>query len=185
MTAWQECYSGPLWHVAYTEPRAERDTSIDIAAELGFGTFLPLEHLTEVHRGRKVKVARPLFSRYLFVQVDPYREDWQEILGVHGVVDVLMASDDIPGYVPTASIEALRKAEAVGIFDRTTRFPNDFAIGETIRIGDGQFSGHNGIITEFMARMRSATARKRAKLLVEFMGRMITLDLPVTSLEKL
>lgn len=181
----RSCWSDPLWHVAYTAPRAEFSAGMDIANELGFGVFQPLEQNWEVRRGLRVKVAKPLFPRYVFVLVDHCRQDWQKILEVDDVVDVLMSGDGVPGHVPAASIEALQKAEAVGIFDRTTRFPNDFDIGETVRISDGQFSGHNGIIAEFTARMRSATACKRAKLLVEFMGRMITLDAPVTSLEKL
>jgi transcription antitermination factor NusG len=184
MTAWQECYSGPLWHIAYCEPRAEKDVCADIARKIGYGVFMPMERFRPAPGA--APISRPLFQRYVPVEVDPYLEDWQEVLGVDGVIDVLrMPGSDVPGYVPTASIEALMKAEAVGIFDRTTRFPNDFKIGETVRICDGPFAGHNALITEFMAKMRSTTASKRAKLLVKFMTQMVNFDLPVTSLEKL
>ena len=177
MTAAGACYSGPLWHVAYTEPRAERDVCADIASGLGFGIFMPMERLKTG--------SKPLFARYLFVEVDPYRQDWQSVCDVDGVCDVLMASSDVPGYVSTAKIEALMKAEAVGMFDRTTVLPNHFAINELVRVSDGPFAGLNATIIEFIHKLRSATASKRAKVLVKFLSQMVTLDLPVTSLEKL
>lgn len=177
---WSEvraCYSGPLWHVAYTEPRAEKDVCADIASGLGFGIFMPMERLKTG--------SRPLFARYLFVEVNPYRQDWQAVCEVDGVCDVLMASDDVPGYVPTAKIVALMKAEAYGMFDRTTALPNHFEINERVRVSDGPYAGIEAIILEFLHKMRSATASKRAKLLTEGMGRMMTLELPITSIEKL
>ena len=128
-----------------------------------------------------------MLPRYVFVEVDPHKQDWQPILGIAGVVDMLgiMRMHDTPGYMPSAWIAAWRKMEAIGEFDQTTKLPNDFAVGDTVRISDGTFAGHEALITEFMAKMRSTTARKRAKVLVKFLSQMVTLDLPVTSLEKL
>ena len=103
-----------------------------------------------------------MLPRYIFVEVDPYRQDWQPLLDIDGVVDILgaMAGHDVPGYsMPSAWIAAWRKMEAVGDFDKTTKLPNDFKVGETVRISDGPFAGHNALITEFMAKMRCTTAR--------------------------
>ncbi len=184
---WSEvraCYSGPLWHVAYCEPRAEKDVCADVARKLGFGTFMPMERLRPCPGAKPV--SRPLFQRYVPVLVDPYLQDWQEILDVDGVVDVLrMPGSDVPGYVSTAKIEALMKAEAVGMFDRTTRWPTHFEINELVRISDGPFYGLSATIIEFIHKMRSATASKRAKVLLKAMGQLMRVDLPVTSLEKM
>lgn len=180
----QACYSGPLWHIAYVEPRAEKDVCADIARKLGFGVFMPMERLRPWRDSRVI--SRPLFQRYVPVNVDPYLQDWQEILDVDGVVDVLrMPGSDVPGYVSSAKIEALMKAEAVGMFDRTTVLPNHFQIDELVRVSDGPFSGLNATIIEFMHKMRSATASKRAKVLLKFMGQMTSIEMPVTSLEKI
>jgi transcription antitermination factor NusG len=54
-----------------------------------------------------------------------------------------------------------------------------------VRVTDGPFAGFNALIIEFIAKMRSATASKRAKVLLNFMGQATRIDLPVTSLEKL
>lgn len=174
-------YSGPLWHVIYTAPRAERRVLEGIGEELKYEVYLPVERL----RGNKpdTSIERPLFARYLFVQVDPYRQDWQPLLDIDGVSDVLR-NNNIPSHVPAAWIEAIRKAEAVGIFDRTTRLPRDLNIGDIVRVEEGPFAGHRAVIQEFIGKLRSATASKRARVLVAFMGRAAMLDLSVTSLEK-
>lgn len=180
----QACYSGPLWHIAYVEPRAEKDVCADVARGLGFGVFMPMERF-RVAPGC-TPISRPLFQRYVPIEVDPHRQDWQEILDVDGVVDVLrMPGSDVPGYVSQAKIHLLMRAEAVGIFDRTTIKPNHFQLNELVRVTDGPFAGFNALIIEFMAKMRSATASKRAKVLLNFMGQATRIDLPVTSLEKL
>ena len=188
MTAAAQCYSGPLWHVAVTEPRAETEVAKAIGDELGFDVFVPREKIWAVRRGIRLEDCRPLLPRYIFVEVDPYKQDWQRILDIDDVVDVLgaLANHDVPGYVmPSAWITAWRKMEAIGDFDLTTKIPEGFEVGETVRISEGPFAGHEALIQTFLAKMRSTTARKRAKLLTKFMGQMITLDLPVTSLERL
>lgn len=184
MIAGAACYAGPLWHIAFVEPRAEKDVCADIARNLGFGVFMPMERFRPAPGC--APISRPLFQRYVPVEVDPGREDWQAILEVNGVVDVLrMPGSDVPGYVAQAKIHMLMRAEAVGIFDRTTIKPNHFQLNELVRVTDGPFAGFNALIIEFIAKMRSATASKRAKVLLNFMGQATRIDLPVTSLEKL
>jgi transcriptional antiterminator NusG len=180
-------FSGPLWHVPHVRTGAEFEVADAIMDELSFRVFVPREQLWTMRRGIKVRRTRAILSGYIFVEVDPYRQDWQLILDIDGVIDVLgaMADHDVPGYYPAAWIAAWQKMEFVGEFDRTTKLPNDFAVGESVRISDGPFAGHEALITEFMARMKSCTARKRAKLLANFFGRMTAIDLPMTSLEKL
>ena len=179
-----QCHPGPLWHIAYVEPRAEKDVCAAIARDIGFGVFMPMERYRPAPG--MPPISQPLFRRYVPVLVDPYLQDWQQILDVDGVVDVLrMPGSDVPGYVSTALMDALMKAEAVGIFDRTTRWPTHFELNELVRVSDGPFSGLSATIIGFMAKMRSATASKRAKIMLKFMGQMTRLDVPVTSLEKL
>lgn len=188
MTHPNTSYSGPLWHVAYVETRTEIDTAKDIHDTLGFPVFVPAERVWTMRRGRRVQACKPLFEGYIFPCVDPYREDWSRLRGVDGVIDVLGAPADregIPSYVPTAWVDAMRKAQDMGIFDRTTNNASKFMVGETVRISDGPFTGWNAEIQGFIAKMRSATASKRVKLMLAFMGRMSAIEMDVTALEKL
>lgn len=181
-------YSGPLWHVAMVESGADFDVAEDIHDTLGFSVFVPAERVWTVRRGRRVQDARPMFQGYVFPRVDPYREDWQRILDVDGVIDVLGRPRDgegRPSHVPTIWVEAMRHAQDTGAFDRTKIEPDGYEIGEQVRISDGPFAGLNAEIQAFVAKMRSATASKRAKLLVQFLGRMTSMEMDVTALEKL
>ena len=183
-------YAGILWHVAYVEPRFEARVTRDVVDELGFEAYAPMERHWAMKRGKRVQVARPLFPRYLFVGVDPYRQGWQALLDVDGVVDVLGRPaldepDRLPSHVPPSWIAAIRKAEQCGVFDRTKAMPDNFKIGEKIRVSDGPFTGYFAIIQHFIAKLRCTTQRKRARVLVQFMGRMSAVEMDLTQLEKL
>lgn len=183
-----QCFNGPLWHVAYVETSSEIDVAEDINETLGFPVFVPAEKVWTVYRGRRVMACKPLFEGYIFPRVHPYMQDWSRLRDIDGVIDVLGAPRDregIPSYVPAPMIDALRKAQDMGVFDRTTAIPDGFKVGDSVVIGEGPFAGFTAEIRGFMAKMKSATARKRAKLLVQFMGRMCAAELDVTALEKL
>jgi transcription antitermination factor NusG len=179
--------TGPLWHVAYVEPRLDRQACSDISDDLGFEVYVPAERLWHTVRGRRVIVQRSLFPRYIFVGVDPWTQGWQELLDVRGVIDVLGRSDDDrchPVAVPSMWITAMRKAEACGLFDHTTNAPHIFQIGEIIRVSEGPFAGYFAEIVSFSGKMRSAMPSKRAKLAMAFMGRVLNVEMDVMQLEK-
>lgn len=182
-------YSGPLWHVAYVEPRYEREICKDIAKELGFDAYAPVEKRMVTYRGRRVEACRPLFPRYIFVGVDPYKQGWQHLLDVDGVIDVLgrpeLLDDRPPSYIPAAWVEAMRRAEAAGVFDRTNVNGSQFKVGERVRVVEGPFTGFEALIQAFIAKVGSTRATKRARLLLAFLGRMSATEIDVTALEKL
>lgn len=177
--------SGPSWLVVYTDSRAERDVRDEID-KAGFKAFLPMEK-RRAKPGRKAQVIEaPLITRYVFARADLHKQDWGELKHIDGVSDVL-TNNNTPSRVPTVWIEALMKAEAYGLFDRTTHLPMQFKIGEQVRLGDeaGVFEGHRAVIDEFFEKIVKGRAEKRAKVLAQFMGRLTTLDLPICNLVKL
>lgn len=173
--------SGGSWIVCYTEPRAEAKAAREMH-DIGTVHFLPMEKF----RGKpgKPPVDRPLFPRYVFAKIDLDCDEWGRLLAVDGVLDVIR-NCNTPSVVPNAWIAALQKAEACGMFDRTTINPHGIAIGETVRIAEGTFAGLQAVITEFVGKIRSSTATKRAKVLVNFLGRLTMMELPVCDLEKI
>lgn len=182
-------HAGPLWHVVQVQPRQEFKVRDAIGDELGFPVFVPKERAWCVKRGLRVISLRPLFSGYDFVEVDPYRQDWQRLLDVDGIIDVLgrPRGDErrLPSWVKTRWITEMRHAEKIGLFDRTKPEPDGFAIGEAVRVTTGPFNGFHAAIVSFHARMKSATARKRAKIQLEFFGRMMSVEMDVMQLAKL
>jgi transcriptional antiterminator RfaH len=65
------------WFVVRTKQAKEITAACSIAAE-GFHAFLPVQLVERSHAGKRERVSRPLFPRYLFVQFDrdvtPYRK---------------------------------------------------------------------------------------------------------------
>jgi transcription antitermination factor NusG len=180
-----EC--GPLWHVAYVEPRLDRQACGDISDDLGFEVYVPAERLWRIVRGRRIIVTKPLFPRYIFVGVG-WDQGWQELLDVRGVIDVLgRPENDHPGHpsiVASDWIAAMRWAETCGHFDHTTNVPNNFQVGEIVRISEGPFARYRAEIVRFSGKRRSAHACKRAKLAMQFMGRILNIEMDVLQLEK-
>ena len=174
-------WTQPAWLVVATEPRAEKAVSVEIH-EAGFGVYLPLER----RRGKpgRPNVSGPIFPGYVFAQADVDRDDWGALRHLDGVIDVLMNCSR-PSRLSSGVVHALMKAEGYGLFDRTTVSPSQFEIGETVRLGTGPFAGFNAVIQEFVAKLKSTTASKRAKVLFDFMGRMTVMELPVVELEKI
>ena len=174
--------SGIAWHVVYTSPQGEAIAREGIR-DTGFEPYLPVERTSKIVRRRRVEVERPLFSRYLFVGVG-MGEDWQDVLEVDGVEDVLR-NNDIPSRVPVAWIDMLRKLEGLGSFDRRKNAPTPFEIGQMVRVSEGPFAGLSAVIESFAAKLKSASKHQRAKVLLDFLGHKTRMEMDVVSLERL
>lgn len=165
------------WLVAHTAPQQELRVQSALIDD-GFDSYVPMETLREQRR-------RPLLPCYTFFACDARRPDWMRARSTKGVIDVLTAGPDRPGRIAADWIEAMRKAESVGVFDYSATKPTMFELNELVRVGEGPFAGFSAQIVEFIAKIRSTTAKKRAKVLVSMLGRMTAIEIDLTSLEKL
>jgi len=174
------CRHAIAWHVVYTAPQGEVTARNGIRA-IGFDTYLPLERTTKIQRRRRVELERPLFSRYVFVGVR-IQDDWQDLKRVDGVESVL-CNNDLPSRVPQAFIEKLRHMEVMGSFD-FRRGAAPFQIGERVKVSDGPFAGLHAVIEGFTEKLRNVKASRRAKVLLDFLGRQTAMEMDVMALEK-
>lgn len=159
---------GRAWYVACTAPRAEFDVVRELT-RLGLDAYTPAARYRTTVRGRKTTVDRALFVGYVFVGFDIEREEWfGPIMDTDGVRSIL-SCQQIPIKLATGEIEKLRRAQAAGVFDFTHPGAS-FAEGAAVRIEEGPFSG-------FVARVKSATAKKRVRILLEFLGSPKVIDI--------
>lgn len=173
--------SGKGWYVCYCSPQQLKRAKSGII-ELGHDVYIPMEKYRKPVRGKMQTLERPLLGPYLFFSLDPHKDTkWPS--DVDGV-EYVLSNDGVPSRVPGIWIEAMRKSEAYGEFDRTPDSPQPFKIGETARISDGLFSGYHAVIEEFIAKLRSSKGSKRAKVVLDFFGRKMMLELPVRDLER-
>src|SRR3546814_54129 len=95
------------WHAVQTKPVQEDKASMTLRRQ-GYGVYLPKYARLRRHARRVERVARPLFSGYLFVAVDAGRQGWRAINSTLGVAR-LVAAADAPVAVPEAVTEGRRR----------------------------------------------------------------------------
>lgn len=175
--------SGPAWAAIYTKPKGEAWAILGIAA-FNIPAWTPQERIITRRRGKAIAVTRPYFPRYIFADIHNATDTWRMLERIDGVENVL-TNDQQPMLIPTTIIKTLQHAERIGAFDLTTREPIGLKRGDHVAITGGPFDGMQATIQSFMIRLRSTSSRKRARVLVDFIGRWLTVDLPIEQLEKI
>lgn len=164
------------WFVVCTDPRAEERVAWTLKA-LNFGVFLPMESSTKKERGtgRRIKVYRPVFKRYVFVAFDIDGEEWwNPIKSVFGV-QRLIENRGLPVSVPDGLIAELKRHEANGLFDKD-KLPT---AGERYRVVEGSLAGQVGRV------VRTSRAGDRARLLFQMLGGLVPADIEIEHLERI
>lgn len=162
------------WVAVTSTPAAQRRVCYALGA-LRIDCFAPAECAWRQHRNAKrVRIAEPLFAGYTFARAEACQVG--EILDIEGVRGVLRSTTGKPFTVPDAVIEALRQSANCGLFDRTKVPP--FANGEPVRILEGPFAG-------MLAKVKSATARHRPRILLKFLGQLTEAEVPIDKIERI
>jgi transcriptional antiterminator RfaH len=128
--------SNMQWFVVHTKPRQEQ-RALENLQRQGFAAWLPLLSVEKFRRGRLEQVVEPMFSRYLFIQLDKVNSNWSPIRSTMGV-SKLVTFGNQPAAVPPEIVDALRSAPA----QDATRF---FSSGDAVRFVDGPLHGLEGL----------------------------------------
>jgi transcription antitermination factor NusG len=97
------------WHIIETVPAHELIAAGHLIGRR-FGVYLPETEQVEIHRGRKVKMLRPLFPGYLFVFVWGLSRHFGRILACPGVWRFLQTGEQ-PAVISDELIDAIRAIE--------------------------------------------------------------------------
>jgi len=160
------------FHAVYTRPRREFEARDEIS-KLGYETFLPIQTRSVVIRRKVAVVVEGLFTRYLFARfahTDPYGA----IKHCRGV-EYIIENAGSPTPVPNRVIEVLRMAEKAGAFDFTQK-KSKFRPGDDVEVQDGPFMG-------IIAKVQSASPRKRIKILMNLLGSEVPIEIEESSLK--
>ena len=151
-----------MWCVAMTKPGSEHIAKANLERQ-GYVTYLPRYRYAKP--GQKTRVLS-LFPRYIFVWVDQF---WVSITGTVGVSRLLMA-DGKPATILTEIIENLKAKEDKRGFISLTEKPK-FEAGDKVKVADGVLSGYPMVV-------ESMTGSERVKVLIEMLGRKVSVTLP-------
>lgn len=148
------------WYLVYTKPKGEK-TAHDNLTRQGYDTYLPLMNVSKRRRGRYVSLIEPMFSRYLFIQLNQTTDNWAPIRSTLGVAAMVRFSG-YPAKVPTELIEILRQSEnELGLQEIAIE---ELKAGNRVQIIEGPMTGLKGIY-------QAQTSADRAVILLDVVGR--------------
>jgi transcriptional antiterminator RfaH len=164
-----------MWVAARVKPNAELRAARGVEAA-GIPAWFPVERFRAA-AGRIV--IRPLFRGYVFAEFavakfNPHT-DIARLLEIDGIEGLLRPAGAMVG-IPDRVIAALREGERLGAFGPAAHgFAAGLGPGNLVEIITGPFAG-------LLARVKSAKAKRRIEILVDFVHR---LDVPVDTVRKL
>ena len=80
------------WYVVHTRPRGEETARRHLMRQ-GFDAFLPQYLKRRRHARRTDWVPRPLFPRYIFIEMDLHCTRWRAIRSTVGITDLVCHGD--------------------------------------------------------------------------------------------
>lgn len=118
------------WYVAYTKVRSEV-RALNGLREAGLKAYVPQVTVIVRHARKREKVQRPLFPRYMFVQLTEGSPEFYKVRACKDV-ECLVGVTGTPSPIHARFVWDLQRAEAAGEFDMT----GDEAEGDLYRPGD-------------------------------------------------
>lgn len=124
------------WHLVQTKPRQEF-RALEQLVNQQYTCFLPILKVEKMRRGWPEIINEPLFSRYLFIQLDAMSTNWSRLRNTRGVSKLVA----IGGSFATISDSFVEGLRHVGALDPAPLFE----AGEKVAIKSGPFSGLEGV----------------------------------------
>ncbi len=160
------------WYLVYTKPRKE-EVAADNLIRQGYEVFLPkLRETKQGNRRLKEKLV-PLFSRYLFINLDCAVDQWAPIRSTIGVV-MIVRFGSMPLAVPEDLVNML-KAEVSK--DGCIVIPEKkYTQGQPVRIISGVLQGYEAIFS-------APNGSDRVIVLLNIIGQQSRVTVPSTFVE--
>ena len=158
--------SHQAWYVVHTKPRQEA-RALENLQNQGFKCFLPLLQVQKLRNQKVQTITEPMFSRYLFIQLDDQNQNWGPIRSTLGV-SKLVSFGPQPAKVPVEFITFLQDAP-VETIERM------FAPGDNVQVASGPLKGLEG---QYLAH----DGETRAFVLVDLLGQPQKLHMAVEML---
>jgi len=153
------------WYVIKTLPRAEYLAANELDRD-GYEVFLPCVKVTDSRAGH---MDTPIFPGYLFIRHDAETEGWPTFRAVHRVLGWVEFGDEVP-WLPDEVVCDLRgRVEAIneggGIW-------HQFQPGERVEIVSKTMQTLGEVVDA------SPSRHGRVKVLIDFMGRQVSAQVP-------
>lgn len=156
------------WFAVYAKPNAELSAVTNLKRQ-GFDVYCPRFRKQRRHAGRVETVIRPLFPRYLFINMDMENCRWRAIHSTTGVSH-LVCQGERPWPVADHLIDAIKATEVEGVIDDKASSPV-IAAGTQVRISWGPLADQVGTLVQL-------SDHERVEILLELMQGTVKVSLP-------
>ncbi|MCV3209617.1 transcriptional antiterminator NusG [Mesorhizobium sp. YC-39] len=167
------------WYVIRTDAHAEIDVD-NLLGEANVEHWLPFMKVTDRRRGGRKKEGREpvrmlAWPGYMFVRVDPSPEAWAGLRTVKGIVGILGAGEKpFPvKHEKVLQLQVFLEGSVIAIGE----IAKQLKVGETVRVNQGPFATHNGIVSELCE-------DGRARVEVMLFGRAVPITLGLDEIDK-
>jgi transcriptional antiterminator RfaH len=155
------------WFCLRTQPKHEHIAAAHLKDDPDVEVYLPRIRFKRATRRGPVWFTEALFPNYLFARFD-LAACLRRVCCARGVRGVVHFGDRWP-IVPEGVIGELRATVSA---DHVHVLRDELQPGEAVRIAGGVFHGLQAVVTRVMP------SRERAAVLLEFLGRQTTVELP-------
>ena len=162
------------WYAVFTHALKENYAQANLVNQ-GFKVYFPRFKKIRRHARKVSTVLAPLFPRYLFVSFSLDSDNWHVINNTRGV-SYLVQSGNTPVSISEDVIQELRNNDDENGVNQLSSL-DLFTRGETVEIRDGVFAGHTAKFERF-------TDEERAQVLVKFLNRETSVEIPYWQLSK-
>lgn len=159
------------WYCIRSQPKHEHLAAGHLKADAGVEVFLPRIRFRRSTRKGPVWFTEALFPNYLFARFE-LRSMLRQVHHTSGVAGIIHFGDQFPSISDIAIAEL---QSAVGTEDVKV-IPPEFEQGDSVLISGGSFHGLTAVVTRVMP------SRERVAVLLEFLGRETSVEVPVSSL---
>lgn len=148
------------WYAVYTKPRQEHIAQENLERQ-SFEAYLPLMQASRKRRGKWVDMIEPMFSRYLFVRLEPGTTSVASVRSTRGVTGMVQFGNTLAP-VPESFMSVLRRTvdAETGVY---TPEPTLLQEGDTVVLTDGPLADLHGIF-------KAADGDTRAIILLKLLG---------------
>lgn len=161
------------WYAVHTKPRQEQRALTNLQRQ-GYACFLPTLATQKLRLGTVITVQEPLFSRYLFIELDSSQsgKSWGPIRSTLGVSRLVSFGAE-PAKISADLVQVLRLQN-----DAQQGQPQPlFESGQAVQITHGPFAGLNAVY-------QMTDGESRAMVLIEILSKQCRLAVPPAHLLK-
>ena len=157
------------WYVVYTKPRQEHIAQENLERQ-SFEAYLPLMRARRKRRGKWVETIEPMFSRYLFIRLEPGTSNVASVRSTRGVSGLVQFGNTLVPVPESFMSVLLQTADAeTGVH---TPELNLLQEGDTVVLTDGPLADLHGIF-------KAADGDARAIIMLKLLGAETEVAVPV------